>query len=48
MNGILIVVNGLQISDKIVDEIIVSSSKHLRKYGFRKMSLAKLARICQA
>ncbi len=36
------------VNDEIVREVIRSCDEHVRKYGFRKMSIAELREVCGA
>lgn len=36
-----------EVKDEVVREVIASCDRHIKKYGFRKMSLEELDRICR-
>jgi len=35
-----------EVKEELITEIITSSDAHIKKYGFRKMSMKELERLC--
>jgi len=35
-----------EVKDEVVEEVIKSCREHIKKYGYRKMSLKELDRLC--
>lgn len=36
-----------EVKDEVIREVIESCDRHIKKYGFRKMSLKELDKICR-
>lgn len=38
---------GQEVREEVVREVIESCDRHIKKYGFRKMSIGELDRLCR-